>query len=534
MTDTHFTKSGNSPPVSILRPYQRASLDAVLDRYAAGVRRQLIAMPTGSGKTVCFANLPSLLKDILPGQIMVIAHRKELLDQAAAKISHWNPTLTVSVEQADRFADANADIIVASIATLGRKGSKRRTRFDWDNITTLIVDEAHHSPASTYQTLLKDGGFLDADSSKLLLGYTATPNRADGTPLAKTFDEIVFSYPLRQCIVEGWLSDITCLRVVTKTSLDKVAMTLGDFEQAQLADTVNNPERNKMVTNAWMKHGAGRQTIVFAVDIQHAMDLAGMFRACGVLAEAVWGDDPQRAEKLAAHAHGDIQVLTNCGVLIEGYDDPEVSCILMARPTASTLLFQQMIGRGTRLEAGVNNRLTHPTPLRKKNCLIIDVMDLTTRHEIASIPTLFGISPQVFNIERSVIGTLKKIEDVQREYPQLDLSKITDLEHLDEYIAAHSLWGITFVPEVIANSELIWFPAPDGYAISLANRGRATIKKNLLGKFEVGFEFDGMKIAGVQGDLASAFQSVDATIEQECGDIARLLQQDQAWHADVA
>ncbi len=115
--------------------------------------------------------------------------------------------------------------------------------------------------------------------------------------------------------------------------------------------------------------GSGRQTITFAVDIQHAVDLAAMFQSRDVKAEAVWGDDPNRAEKIARHKHGDITVLTNCGVLTEGYDDPEVSCIVMARPTKSSLLYQQMVGRGTRLEEGVENRLTHQAPLRKQNCL---------------------------------------------------------------------------------------------------------------------------------------------------------------------
>ena len=105
-----------------------------------------------------------------------------------------------------------------------------------------------------------------------------------------------------------------------------------------------------------------------SVDIQHAIDLAAMFQSHGVKAHAVWGDDPARADKIAAPEGGDIADLTNCGVLTEGYDDPEVSCIVTARPTKSSLLFQQMVGRGTRLETGVENRLTHPTPLRKPNC----------------------------------------------------------------------------------------------------------------------------------------------------------------------
>lgn len=122
-----------------LRPYQQKALESVCEQYAQGVRRQLIAMPTGSGKTIVFANLPSYLP--LKGQMLVLAHRDELLEQAAEKLRHWNPHLNVSIEQADHYADPEADVIIASVATLGRKVSKRRERFDWSRITKLVIDE---------------------------------------------------------------------------------------------------------------------------------------------------------------------------------------------------------------------------------------------------------------------------------------------------------------------------------------------------------------------------------------------------------
>ncbi len=238
-----------------LRPYQIESLDAVCSNYAAGIRRQLISMPTGSGKTVVFANLPGVLSSSRPGQILVLAHREELLKQAADKIRKWNPTLSVSIEQADRFADPKANVIVASVATLGRKVSKRRERFDWDRITACVVDEAHHATSSTYKKILGEGGFLHEGSAKLLLGVTATPNRSDGTPLAEIFERIVFNYPLRQCIDDGWLSDLTCFRVATKTCLDYIHTVAGDFNQGELGSEVNTPERNKIIIDAWLRHG---------------------------------------------------------------------------------------------------------------------------------------------------------------------------------------------------------------------------------------------------------------------------------------
>ena len=174
-----------------LRPYQQQGLAAVQTNYAKGINRQLIAMPTGSGKTVLFAHIPTLV-GLPAGQTLVIAHREELIEQAADKIAHWNPDLSVSVEMGSRYADTDSDIIISSVATLGRKSSKRRERFDWEKIRTCIVDEAHHATASTYKTILEQGGFLAGNPAKLLVGVTATPNRADGTPLAEVFEKIVF------------------------------------------------------------------------------------------------------------------------------------------------------------------------------------------------------------------------------------------------------------------------------------------------------------------------------------------------------
>ena len=519
--------------MSSLRPYQQTSLNCVRSRYAAGVRRQLIAMPTGSGKTVVFANLPTLA-GLPSGQIMVLAHREELLDQAADKIRRWNPTLKVSIEQAERFADTDADILVASVATLGRKVSKRRQRFDWDRITTLVVDESHHATASTYRNVLEEGGFLDENSTKLLLGVTATPNRSDGTPLAEIFDEIVFSYPLRQAIEDGWLSDITCLRVKTRTCLDDVRTVAADFNQGELADEVNTPDRNKLIVDAWLRHGIGRQTITFCVDIQHAIDLAAMFQSHGVKAHAVWGDDPARADKIAAHKSGDIAVLTNCGVLTEGYDDPEVSCIVTARPTKSSLLFQQMVGRGTRLETGVENRLTHPTPLRKPNCLILDVIDNTQRHSLATVPSLFGMPAELDIHGGSVTGSLKQLEDAEREYPQINLEGLTDIKNLASYIEKVSLWEVKFEPEVLEHSTLSWFRSMDGYALSLKNGVKATIRQNLLGKFEISMVLNGTNYSGERDSLEAAFQAADATVRERAADMVRILGQTQRWHKDVA
>ena len=181
------------------------------------------------------------------------------------------------------------------------------------------------------------------------------PQRGDGRALAEIFEKITYSYGIRPAIEDGWLVDVKGFRVNTNINLDNVRVSKGDFEQGELEDTVNNPERNSRVVKSWLDKGEDRQTIVFTVGIQHAQDLAKEFQRHGVAAEAIWGNDPERALKLEAHRDGRITVLTNCGVLTEGYDDWRVGCILLARPTKSGMLFAQMIGRGTRLQEGTGN-----------------------------------------------------------------------------------------------------------------------------------------------------------------------------------
>src|SRR5712692_1205989 len=149
-----------------LRPYQSESLNRITSAFQSGITRQLLSLPTGTGKTVIFANLPTVLREILPGKILVLAHTEELIDQAADKLRRWNPGLHVSVEMAERHADPAADIIVASVPTLGRAGSTRYERFDWNAFSCCVCDEAHHAISDTYLRVFERGGF--PGSNKLL------------------------------------------------------------------------------------------------------------------------------------------------------------------------------------------------------------------------------------------------------------------------------------------------------------------------------------------------------------------------------
>src|SRR5580692_11133127 len=198
------------------RKYQLECEDAIVSNYDKGVRRQLVNMATGTGKTVVFSKLYERLKSRLPGQQIVLAHREELIAQALKKLREVNPSLKIDEERAEVRADASsADIIVASVASLGRKGTKRVERYNWAQIDKLIVDEAHHSSADSYRNIFDLFGTHRAESSKLLLGVTATPQRSDGKALAEIYEKIVYVYSMRQAIEDGWLVDVRGFRVNT-------------------------------------------------------------------------------------------------------------------------------------------------------------------------------------------------------------------------------------------------------------------------------------------------------------------------------
>ena len=436
----------------------------------------------------------------------VIAHREELIDQAVTKIRHWNPSLIVDKEIAEHYANPFADVIVSCVASIGRKGTKRSGRFDWDAVTKVVIDEAHHTPASTYMNFLELTGVM-TNSRKLLLGVTATPKRGDGKALAHIYEKIVYSYPIRNAIEDGWLVDLRGYRIRSATNLDEVRTTAGDFQTDELSGAVNNDTRNQLVVKGWMDRAEGKQTVGFCVDIKHAMDLAETFRGCGIKAKAVWGSDPDREEKLRAHKAREITVLCNCGVLTEGYDDWRIGCIVLARPTKSGSLYTQMVGRGTRLQEGTDNlveAIATGVKLEKTECILIDVCDTTSKHSLETLPSLFGIDSDLDLNGQPAVKSIKALEQAEAANPHIDFSKLDDITKLKAFIESVNLWPKNAITKKIATaSKLDWHKLTDSSyfrmlkskevdhfyrgstRIPVYEQKTVYIKENLLGKFEI-------------------------------------------------
>ncbi len=456
-----------------LRDYQVGCLETLLARYRAGGRRELVCLPTGTGKTVIFAAFPGFFR--MKKRMLVLAHREELLDQARDKITRANPELTVEIEQAGRRASSGCDVVIASVPTLGRKGSKRLAALDPDEFYLIVVDEAHHSTATTYKRVLEHFGVFDKGTRKLLVGFTATPKRGDGEGLDQVFEEIAFSRTLPEMILSGHLAPVAGWRVETDVDLSGVRTRMGDFVTGQLSDAVNVKERNELVVEVFRERLEGRRTLVFCVDVAHAKSLAKTFRKAGIPSASVTGETPGdvRKKTLADFSAGKTQVVTNCMVLTEGYDEPSVAGIILARPTKSSLLYTQMIGRGTRLHPG------------KENVTVVDIVDVTRDHSLAGLPTLFGLTDR-FDLQGHTTTEVEQaLEWVGENRPWVRTDLATSLADLRHRCTRVSLLDLGLPDELCGVAEFAWTETgPEAYRLGLAEGESVAVTPTIMGEWE--------------------------------------------------
>lgn len=344
-----------------LRPYQRAALDAVRTEFAKGTRTTLLELPTGCGKTVCFAEL-GRIEITLGHRVLVVAHREELLEQAQQKFADLG--VWAAIEQGDRRA-GSAPVVIASVQTMH---ARRLAQFAPDAFDVVIIDEGHHAAAASYR------GIVDRFPKARVLLVTATPDRADGKALGKICDTVAYRYELRQAIADKWLVPLVARRVVVADiDLSKVSTRAGDFATDELAAVFGEERALHGVAIPLLKLSGARRTIAFAVDVENAHQLAAVLnRYQAGVARAVDGKmgRDERKRLLRDFRAGEFRILVNCALFTEGFDEPSVACVAIARPTKSRALHCQMLGRGTRLFAG------------KRDCLVLDFVGNTGRHSL--------------------------------------------------------------------------------------------------------------------------------------------------------
>ena len=289
--------------------------------------------------------------------------------------------------------------------TLAEKRLERFVQRFHRRISLFVIDEAHHAAAPSYRAIVD--AILAQRPEAMVIGFTATPNRGDGVRLIDVFEKIVYSMDARKAIDAGYLVPVKSYAVATKTNLDDVASRGGDFVIGQLAAAVNTVDRNARIVGAYKQHTPGLKALVFTASVEHARDVAEEFVANGVRAEWASGETPQdEREKIVRDFRGgDCDVLVNCGLYLEGFDVPSVQVILNARPTKSTTLYTQITGRALRPVDEIANLLssTDSALMRreliekstKPAALIIDFVDQAQRHQLVTLPSLYGLPPQI-------------------------------------------------------------------------------------------------------------------------------------------
>ncbi|KAG4412635.1 hypothetical protein IFR04_014234 [Cadophora malorum] len=390
------------PPLKIrLREYQEECIQAVLSHLDKGHKRLGVSLATGSGKTVIFTQLIDRVQPRNEAdQTLILAHRQELVEQAARHCTNAYPTKTVEIEMGSMHASGSADITVASIQSI--VSGSRISKFNPDDFKLVLVDEAHHIVAPGYMRTLDYFGLSKAQlSSPALVGVSATLSRFDGLRLGAAIDQIVYHKDYIDMIGEKWLSDVIFTTVQTKADISRVKKGAnGDFQPSELSRVVNTEQVNDITVRSWMSKAEGRKsTLVFCVDLEHVAGLTNTFRKHGLDARFVTGDTPksERSARLDAFRSGEFPVLVNCGVFTEGTDIPNIDCVLLARPTKSRNLLVQMIGRGMRLYPG------------KKDCHIIDMV-ASLETGIVTTPTLFGLDPEEM-VENADVDDMKSLLD---------------------------------------------------------------------------------------------------------------------------
>ena len=380
-----------------LRPYQQQAKDAIFSEWKNGIKKTLLVLPTGCGKTIVFAKVA---EECVKGgsRVLILAHRGELLDQAADKIGK-STGLGCATEKAEQTCLGSwFRIVVGSVQSMMRE--KRLNQFPNDYFNTIIIDEAHHCISDSYQKVLRH--FPDAE----VLGVTATPDRGDMQNLGTVFESLAYEYTLPKAIKEGYLSPIKAVTIPLKIDMSAVGVQAGDFKSGDIA-TALDPYLES-IAEEMEKYCSNKKTVVFLPLVKTSQKFRDILNNHGFKAAEVNGDSKDRAEILEAFDKDQYNVLCNSMLLTEGWDCPSVDCIVVLRPTKVRSLYCQMVGRGTRLSPETN----------KDHLLLLDFLWHTERHELCHPASLICESAEVAqkmteNMEKDV-GCVIDIEEAEK------------------------------------------------------------------------------------------------------------------------
>lgn len=355
-----------------LRPYQQEAREAIFEQWDSGVKKTLLVLPTGCGKTIVFAKVT---EDCVRrgDRVLILAHRGELLKQASDKIRK-STGLGCAMEKAEESCkDSWFRIVVGSVQTMMRE--KRLSQFTEDYFNTIIIDEAHHCISDSYQRVLQH--FPNAH----VLGVTATPDRGDMRNLGSYFETLAYEYTLPKAIKEGYLTPIKALTIPLKIDMSGVTVQAGDFKASDISTALDPYLQG--IAEEMQKYCKDKKTVVFLPLVKTSQKFRDLLNEYGFCAAEVNGDSQDRAEILKDFEEGKYNVLCNSMLLTEGWDCPSVDCVVVLRPTKVRSLYCQMVGRGTRLSPG------------KDHLLLLDFLWHTEKHELCHPASLICENEEV-------------------------------------------------------------------------------------------------------------------------------------------
>jgi len=408
-----------------LRDYQREAIDNSFEAIAKGITRPAVVLPTGAGKTVIFSHMAKEWRDKYPDKrILILVHRDELVTQTVNKLNAVAPGLKTGVVKAERN-EIGADVVVASVQTIRSFARVSQIK----NVGLIVIDEAHHASADSYRFVLNHFGAMVAECPAV--GFSATLARSDAGDLSEVWQRVVCQRDILDLIPE-YLCDVRGkLVTVDGLSLGEVSVNRGDLATGSLTDALLTAEAQNFVVRAYFEHAADRPTIVFTPTVLATNLFAEAFEVAGVRVGRIWGAMPSedRALTLKRFNEGDIDVIVNCMVLTEGFDEPRASCAIIARPTRSPALYVQMVGRVLRKFPG------------KTDALVLDVVGASLDHKLATLADL--TSKRIKEILPGESLAEAAVREKKEGNPNL-AGYVVTMEDVDLFHRSPSMWLTTY------------------------------------------------------------------------------------------
>lgn len=424
----------------VLRPYQEECITTCLESLEEGVRRVVVQLATGGGKTVIFSRLIERVRPINGhgNKTLVLVHRRELAEQAARHCAWALPSKRIEVDMGDLHADpATADVVVALVQLITR----RLDKYNPNDFKLIVVDECHHAAAVTYRRVFHHFG--DTQHSVALVGFSATPRRNDKQGFDGIFDEVVFERQLKDLVGDGWLVNGD-FKVVRSAGFDTKRLRMSkktlDFMENSL-DALDDDDNNAKIVNVYLgmyEKYQMKSTLVFCLSMGHVYNLYSYFRSAGVDVGYVTSQSnlQERDHTIQRFRDGELKVMLNCAVFMEGTDIPNIDSVFVVRPTRNLSLFKQMVGRGLRLHPG------------KELCLVVDFVGHKDISNVEDIGISGGQFEEVFKAAAESVGgepmpeepTEQMLEPIKKEVEAFDMSRVevVDMGTITDFMTPRS------------------------------------------------------------------------------------------------